>query len=146
MTTSRRASRLTRLLLGLLVLLAAGGTALAQGKVDLGKREYEANCAACHGLTGRGDGVLKSSLTRAPTDLSTLARANGGVLPVARMLEVIDGSREVAAHGTREMPAWGPEYRLRAAEYYVDVPYNPEAWVRGRLLLLVDYINRLQAK
>jgi len=44
------------------------------------------------------------------------------------------------------MPIWGQQYSVKAAEYYIDVPYNQEAYVRGRILSLVEYLNRLQAK
>ena len=40
-------------LLGASLAIAATG-ALGQGKVDLGKREYDASCASCHGLKGTG--------------------------------------------------------------------------------------------
>jgi mono/diheme cytochrome c family protein len=130
----------------LLGLLVAGGGALAQTKVDLGKREFDSNCAQCHGLNAKGGGVMSTYLSRNAPDLTTLARANGGILPMARMYDMIDGSREIPGHGTREMPAWGNDYRLKAAEYYWDVPYDPEVVVRAKILSLLEYINRLQVK
>jgi mono/diheme cytochrome c family protein len=132
-------------LLGASLAIAATG-ALGQGKVDLGKREYDASCASCHGLKGTGDGPSVQYLTRKPTDLTRLAKANGGVLPVSRLYEAIDGSLTVPGHGTREMPIWGNQYRVRAAEYYMDIPYDPEAFVRAKILALIDYISRLQVK
>jgi hypothetical protein len=44
------------------------------------------------------------------------------------------------------MPTWGNQYRVRAAEYYIDTPYDPDAFVRAKILALIDYISRLQAK
>ncbi len=133
-----------------LVLLAAvgvsTGTALAADKVDPGKVEYDTSCALCHGLSGKGDGPYKASLTKAPVDLSQLAKKNGGVYPFERVYAVIDGRANVAAHGSREMPVWGKRYSVAAAEYYVDVPYDPEAYIRGRVLALTEYVYRLQAK
>jgi len=67
-------------------------------------------------------------------------------LPVSRLYEAIDGSLTVPGHGTREMPIWGNQYRVRAAEYYMDIPYDPEAFVRSKILALIDYISRLQVK
>ncbi len=133
-------------------LLAAVATAWAQPAPrtaqprDLGRTEYESNCASCHGMQGKGDGVLRPFLAKSAPDLTQLAKANGGVLPVARIYDVINGSDQPTVHGTREMPAWGFEYRVRAGEYYGDVPYDPEAYVRGRVLVLIDYIARLQAR
>lgn len=127
-------------------LLALAGVAGAQAKADFGKREYESNCASCHGMTGKGDGPLKPYLTRAAPDLTTIARANGGALPVSRLYQVIEGSTDVGAHGDRDMPVWGRDYRLKAGEYYFDVPYDPDVYVRVRIMALIDYIARLQAK
>lgn len=132
-------------LVGAGLAIAATG-ALGQGKVDLGKREYDATCASCHGLKGTGDGPSAQYLTRKPTDLTRLAKSNNGVLPVSRLYESIDGTLTVPGHGTREMPIWGYQYRVRAAEYYMDAQYDPEAFVRGRILALIDYISRLQTK
>ena len=115
-------------------------------RVDIGKTEYEANCASCHGLTAKGDGPTKPFLTRIVPDLTTLAKSNGGVLPVSAMYDVIVGDKDVGAHGSRDMPVWGKEYRIQAGERYMDAPYDPEAYVRGRVLAIIEYINRLQAK
>jgi mono/diheme cytochrome c family protein len=132
-------------LIGASLAIAATG-ALGQGKVDLGKREYDANCASCHGPKGMGDGPTRPYLNKSPTNLTTLARDNKGVLPVNRLYESIDGTLTVPGHGTRDMPTWGNQYRMKAAEYYMDVPYDPEAFVRARILALIEYISRLQVK
>ncbi len=124
----------------------AGGSALAQQKPDVGKREYDANCASCHGPAGKGDGPVKPYLTKSAPDLTMLAKNNGGVMPVAKLYATIEGSREATAHGTAEMPVWGYEYRVQAAQHYMDTPYDPEVYVRTRILALIDYIYRLQAK
>jgi mono/diheme cytochrome c family protein len=122
------------------------GTAMAQtGKVDLGKQEYESNCAVCHGNAGKGNGPYAPMLQRKPPDMTQLSKQNGGVFPINRMYEMIDGA-DVPSHGSRDMPIWGRAYRIQAGEYYVDTPYNSEAFVRARILALVEYINRLQVK
>ena len=115
-------------------------------KNDPGKAEFEANCAACHGLGGKGDGPVVPALKNKPTDLTQLAKKNGGVLPVPQLVETIRGEKRIDAHGTADMPAWGRRFRVAAGEHYVDMPYDPEAYVRARILTLVEYINRLQAK
>lgn len=124
------------------VLLA--GSALAQPRFDAGKREFDDNCAACHGKDGRGAGSITDLLKKSPPDLSLLSRRNGGVFPLARVYEVVEGAGP--GHGTREMPAWGQAFGQQAAEYYVDMPYNSEGYVRARILALVEYVNRLQMK
>lgn len=134
--------------------LFLGTTALAFAQqtaqrkpVDLGKIEYEANCATCHGLTGKGDGPMAGYVTPKIADLTTLAKRNNGVFPVSAMYDIIVGEREVPGHGPSDMPVWGREYRLKAGEYYApDVPYDPEVYVRTHVLALIEYINRLQVK
>lgn len=123
-------------------------TALAQGRsatFDPGKREFEANCASCHGTNGKGNGDLVPFLTRSPPDLTLLARKNGGVLPMSRLYDVIDGT-DLRAHGSRDMPVWGRDYRIKDAEYFMESPYNAEAHVRARILGLLEYINRIQVR
>ncbi len=69
---------------------------------------YRAYCASCHGLTGRGDGPAAPALKAKIPDLTLLARNNGGVFPTARVRKMISGDEVLAAHGSREMPIWGP--------------------------------------
>ncbi len=44
------------------------------------------------------------------------------------------------------MPIWGTRYLAEAGGYYMDVPYDPDVFVRTRIAALVDYVYRLQAK
>lgn len=131
-----------------LVLLGLTATActvaLAQGRPDLGKREFENNCAVCHGSDAKGKGVYNNFLKTDAPDLTNLAKRNGGVFPVANTFEIIEGAGK--GHGTRDMPIWGQEYKVKAGEYYVDVPYNPQAFVSGRILALIEHLNKLQVK
>lgn len=128
-------------------LIGCMGTAYAQDKkFDFGMREYDSNCANCHGLKGKGDGAYKPYLTKSPSDLTLLSRSNAGVFPFHSVYAVIDGRQDVAAHGPRDMPIWGALYSVKAAESHMDVPYDPEAFVRTRILALTEYVSRLQAK
>lgn len=134
-----------------LSLLALSAACFAGEKAgfDAGKHEYMDHCAVCHGASGKGDAGAIDILSVAPGDLTTLSRKNGGVFPHDRVYAVIDGRQPVKGHGSREMPIWGKAYSLetiKAGEYYVDVPYNMEMYVRSRILALIDYLNRLQAK
>jgi mono/diheme cytochrome c family protein len=127
--------------------LASGQQAADIGKeMEVGRREYDANCAVCHGPKGKGDGPDARKGAVPAADLTLLARRNGGFFPFARVYEFIDGRRLVKAHGTREMPVWGLGYRAEAAEYYAQAPANAEAHVRSRILALTEYVYRLQAK
>lgn len=126
--------------------LASAG-AVAQQAFDLGKLEYESSCASCHGLSGKGDGSLHAYLTKAPTDLTTLARRSGGAFPTQLVWEMIDGrsSTEIGAHGSREMPVWGSQYRMQALQSPATAA-QPEWYVRGRIVALLDYLARIQQK
>jgi len=118
--------------------------AFAQAKRDLGKREYETKCAVCHGLDGKGTGPYAEQLKRPLPDLTLLARNNGGVFPVSRTYDTIEGAGK--GHGTRDMPVWGMDYTIQAAEALPDLPYNQAVYVRTRIMSLLEYLNQLQAK
>jgi mono/diheme cytochrome c family protein len=118
--------------------------ALAQPKVDLGKREYDSKCAVCHGKDGKGGGPYAEQLKRTLPDLTTLAQRNGGVFPVSRTYETIEGAGK--GHGTREMPVWGLDYTIQAVEALPELPYNQAAYVRTRIMALLEYLTQLQAK
>jgi mono/diheme cytochrome c family protein len=126
--------------------LLCAGISAAADKSDPGKSEYDAYCAVCHGVTGDGNGPYRPALVKPPADLTQLTKKNGGVYPYNHVYQVIDGRILVAGHGPSDMPIWGDRYLARAAEHYVDVPYEPERYVRGRILALAEYVSRLQAK
>jgi mono/diheme cytochrome c family protein len=128
--------------------------ATAQQPFDLGKRQYESNCAVCHGATARGDGPYMRFMAykgKGLSDLTLIAKRNGGAFPFQRVYEQIDGTLEMEVHGPREMPVWGRDYLRQAREAYRDENfmmgrYDPELFTRTRILALTDYLNRLQAK
>jgi len=128
--------------LGVVPLLAA-----AQQKTDLGKREYDSNCAVCHGLTGKGNGPYAADVgPKGVSDLTLLTKKNHGVFPFAGVYETIDGTHIVKAHGSRDMPIWGDDYKVMGNQSSLGYPYDQEAFVRARILALVEYVYRLQAK
>jgi mono/diheme cytochrome c family protein len=126
-----------------LALLAFSATA---EEFNLGQFEFMNSCAQCHGADGRGEGPLAGYLTERMPDLTTPQRDNGGVFPFARVYEVVDGRVDVGAHGTREMPAWGRRYDRDAPGLLGEMwsPGDRDAFVRGRILALVEYISTLQ--
>jgi mono/diheme cytochrome c family protein len=133
-----------------LALALAAGPALAQSPppspTELGRLEYEANCASCHGIGARGDGPMRPFLVRPPTDLTTLSRRHGGVFPRTLVAELIDGRgiTEPGSHGTRDMPVWGRVYREQSEQQLKGTPLPREWSVRGRILALADYLQSLQ--
>jgi mono/diheme cytochrome c family protein len=147
----------------MLAMLAGGALVLtpllasAQQPFDLGKHEYESNCAVCHGATGKGDGPylrfggFLAYKQKGLSDLTLIAKRNGGTFPFQRVYEQIDGTQEVEVHGPRDMPVWGKDYLQRARDAYRDDNYmtgryDPEFFTRTRILALTEYLNRLQVK
>jgi mono/diheme cytochrome c family protein len=102
----------------------------------IGKDSFEAYCASCHGSDGRGDGHVARSLRSVPTNLTELSRRNGTIFPRERVTAVLTGpDRLISAHGTIEMPVWGPLFRM----------FESDARTRVRIENLVAYIQTLQA-
>lgn len=128
--------------------------ASAQPPFDLGKHEYESNCAVCHGPGGKGDGPYMSFMAykgKGVGDLTLIAKRNAGAFPFQRVYEQIDGTQQVEVHGPRNMPVWGKDYVRQAREAYRDEnymmkPYDPELYTRTRILALTDFVYRIQTK
>lgn len=121
---------------------ALPGAALAQAKADIGKREFAAKCAVCHGQDGKGKGPYAEQLRKPLPDLTTMARRNGGVFPVNQTFENIEGAGK--GHGTRDMPVWGLDYTVQATELYPDLPVNQAQFVRTRIMALLEHLTRIQ--
>ena len=136
------------------VLLATlGATAHAAQAPDFssytGAELYKRFCSACHGATAEGDGPVAASFKSMVPDLTRIAKRQGGKFPDERIHRIIDGRQVPAPHGSRDMPIWGDRYtqeKVKAAEHYVDMPYDMEMFARGRIIALIDYLHRLQAK
>jgi mono/diheme cytochrome c family protein len=106
-----------------------------------GRDMYLRYCASCHGPEGRGDGPLAGSLAKPPADLTQLAKRNEGVYDERAVMATIDGRRQVAAHGTRDMPVWGAIFEEEGR----GEPYPAyHSLLQSRLL--VDYLATLQDK
>ena len=115
------------------MLMAAVAVVWAAGS----ERSPEA-CAPCHGADGRGNGPAARALKTPPVDLTSLARNNHGTYPDAHVLAVLQFGSEIPAHGSQEMPVWGPILgRMNTAN----------AQDRDlRLANLSHYLKHLQAK
>lgn len=79
--------------------------AVAQ-EADEGAAAFLDHCAACHGAAAMGDGPMSTLLTVPPPDLTGLAARNDGSFPLAQVVQRIDGTTEVRAHGGA-MPVFG---------------------------------------
>jgi mono/diheme cytochrome c family protein len=106
--------------------------------IDNGEISFALYCVSCHGESGRGDGPVAEALAKPPTDLTTLTARYGGVFPAEEIYSYVDGRKDVAAHGTRQMPVWGNIWSD------VDMAETDEESVDIRLRELVAYIRSIQ--
>ena len=139
MRTHTRTCLLVTFVAGLFASVAGAQTAQPApsflGDSLIGKDSFEAYCASCHGTDGRGKGPVARALKAAPADLTLLGSRNSDVFPRERVKATLSGTgRTVAAHGTTEMPIWGPLFRA----------FESDARVRVRIDNLVSYLATLQ--
>ncbi len=128
------------------VVLCAWPLAGQADGLSIGEAEYMNSCAQCHGPAGKGDGVISGYLNSKLPDLTQVQKNNGGVFPVSKIYATIDGQAAGGAHGSSDMPAWGLRYS-RAAPRTLGFYYGPadeEAFIRSRILALVEFISSLQ--
>jgi Cytochrome c len=105
-----------------------------------GELEYQNHCAICHGVDGKGHGIMAKFLTISPSDLTQIAKKNAGRFSFWQVYRVIDGREEIRGHGTREMPIWGARFQADAK----GSDPGSRAQVAGRLLGLVFYLQHIQ--
>jgi mono/diheme cytochrome c family protein len=105
-----------------------------------GEIEYQNYCAICHGVDGRGYGIMAKFLTVQPSDLTQMAKKNAGGLPFWKVYRTIDGREEVRGHGTRDMPVWGARFRSDTK----GDDAGSRSQIAGRILSLVFYLQHIQ--
>lgn len=125
----------------LITAVATTGVAFADEIPDPGRELYQRYCGACHGPSGKGDGIAAPLMTPEPPDLTTIAGRSGGTFPFAATMRKIDGQETIRAHGLADMPVWGERFRADAA-----APASRHAEVRGKLLLITEYLQSIQAE
>ncbi len=107
---------------------------------DAGRLTFMQHCATCHGAAGLGDGPMAGSLVQAPSDLTQLAARNDGAFPMLKVLRVIDGRSEVAAHGG-PMPVWGAVFSAQSADAG---PRSADHAARGKILSVAYFLESIQ--
>lgn len=108
----------------------------------IGAGEYQRSCLTCHGVGGRGDGSMSQFLTVKPADLTQIRKNNDGLFPIFDILQIIDGTTLVPAHGESTMPVWGARYLEEDGGNYKGL--TGEEGVRLRILELLFYIQSIQ--
>jgi len=124
--------------------LLSAGPALAQSRAKqapsisidslVGRDSFERYCASCHGATGHGDGPVASELRTRPADLTGLAQRNDGAFPRDQVRRLVAGEGPLSAHGSSEMPVWGPMFRM----------FESDSRVRERIENLLTYLESMQ--
>ena len=113
-------------------------TTAPQTSPTSGKEMYEAYCASCHGKDGTGNGPAAPAMKVSPTDLTTLAKNNEGKFPHGMVEQSIRGEDKIPAHGSHEMPVWGP--------VLWSVSSHDQSQMALRISNLSKYIESLQQK
>lgn len=103
-----------------------------------GLEMYTSYCAVCHGKDAKGGGPAADALKVPPSDLTMLAKKNGGTFPTAHVSAVIRGEAALNAHGSKDMPVWGPVFWKMSGGH--------ESEVMLRVTNLTKYIESLQSK
>ena len=101
-----------------------------------GREMFKAYCASCHGEDARGHGPAAAALKVAPPDLTLLAKQHSGKFPADYVNTVIAHGVNTPAHGSAEMPIWGPVF----------VGLNDQRMVILHVNRLSEYLETLQAK
>jgi universal stress protein A len=104
-----------------------------------GGEVFRTYCASCHGTAARGDGPLASSMNRKPSNLTEIAKRNGGEYPSELVFKVIDGRQQVRGHGGPDMPVWGDVFK-RSREA------GDAERVKAVIESLVDYLGSIQLR
>jgi mono/diheme cytochrome c family protein len=104
-----------------------------------GKEMYTEYCAACHGADAKGNGPAAAALKTPPPDLTTLARrSEGAMYPRDHVANLLRTGTGVAAHGSSDMPTWGPLFKALDPQHDITV--------QQRIKNLNDYLVSIQAK
>jgi mono/diheme cytochrome c family protein len=111
---------------------------LRQAHSELGKATFLKYCASCHGEDGKGKGPAAVAMKTQPQDLTTLSRRHDGKYPSGYVSAIVKFGRSLAAHGSEDMPVWGPRFKA------LDPVRDPTG--QQHLDDLVAYIESLQAK
>lgn len=109
---------------------------LPSNYVPSGGAIFKQYCATCHGSDAMGNGPLAASLKTPPPDLTTLAKRHDGKFPYEYVTDILKFGPGLSAHGSSEMPAWGPIFR------YLNKPNDRV--VQKRIKNLCDYLASLQ--
>jgi nucleotide-binding universal stress UspA family protein/mono/diheme cytochrome c family protein len=137
----KAAGLMASILMGLLLMPGLVAPAVAQDfkQTTTGGEVFRTYCASCHGTAARGDGPLASAMIRKPSNLTEIAKRNGGQFPSELVFRTIDGRQPVRGHGGPDMPVWGDVFtRSRDA--------GDAERVKAVIESLVQYLGSIQLR
>ena len=108
-----------------------------------GAEDFASFCSSCHGAGGKGNGPMATELAHRPSDLTRLARRNGGDFPKLRVMAKIWGYTGGKA-GAAVMPNFGPLLDSQMVPY--DAGDGIESPTPLRLVQLAEFIESQQGK
>ena len=121
-----------------------------------GQKLYTKYCASCHGPAGKGDGPQAASTTPKASDLTQVAKNNGGKFPFYEVMLLIEGRRPTSqnadaslpglpkAHGDPKMPAWGEVFSRQ--EMSAGTSLDLQLQTTGKIMEITEYLQSIQAK
>jgi len=113
-------------------------TPLPPAYMPSGEQTFKQFCASCHGADAKGNGPASYSLKVPAPDLTTLAKRHEGKFPYKYVESVLLFGVGFTAHGSSDMPTWGPVFLL--------LDKHDERTVRQRIRNVCDYLASLQEK
>jgi len=156
--------------------LVAPASSIFSQVEDRGRENFMANCEQCHGSDAKGGGPRSAQLHTKPVDLTLLAKKNNGVFNASAIYQLIDGREPGSTpHLSQDMPIWGCRHqepalvKRRVPKHYrpstplappvvkkgddtstwqslLDLPCDSEQAIEGRILSIVGYLSRIQAR
>jgi mono/diheme cytochrome c family protein len=113
-----------------------GEDIVKQAPAVSGEYIFKWYCAACHGKNGKGNGPAASELKVPPPDLTALSKRNKGKFPANYITQVLVNGPKPSAHGTADMPTWGPLFEELNVKGKVTVETNR----------VIEYLKSIQQK
>ncbi len=159
MMRSSRCGGLAVTVMAVAVVGTVGGGS-ARGEQDAavaqGQKLYAQYCASCHGANGTGNGPAATTLNPKPSDLTQIAKKNGGKFPFYETMQLISGRTPMSenqdaslpglpkAHGDPKMPAWGEVFSRE--ELAKGTSLDLQLQTTGKIMLITEYLQSIQAK
>jgi mono/diheme cytochrome c family protein len=131
----------TSLMAAILLFTVGAAAAFAADENNVRHAMYLQYCGACHGPSGKGDGVAGTFMRPKPSGLTQIAKRDNGQFPYQHVVQVIDGTNPVRPHGESDMPVWGEVLRDEAGS-----SLGRRAEVQAKIMFITEYLRSIQEK